>query len=143
MKTLSRYTGALGFLTLLLLFSFSTAQAQSTTPETVVVKMVAKGPGVWRFDPQTVSVKPGDTLRFEQTDVAPHNVQFKGMPKGAKLDDLLVGPFLLAPGQTYDLVMDDRFVPGEYQYVCTPHEMLGMKGSFKVVGESPIQATHK
>jgi len=143
MKTLSRYTGALGFLTLLLLLSFSTAQAQSTTPETVVVKMVAKGPGVWRFEPQSVSVKPGDTLRFEQTDTAPHNVQFKKMPKGAKLDDLLVGPFLLAPGQTYDLAMDDRFVPGEYRYVCTPHEMLGMKGSFKVVRESPIQATHK
>ncbi len=132
----------LPFLALLIL-SFTTAQAQNRTPETVIVNMVSKGPGVWRFEPAAVTVQPGDTLRFVQKDTAPHNVQFKDAPKGARLDDIRVGPFLLAVGQTYDLVIDDRFVPGEYRYVCTPHEMLGMKGSFKVLQVSPTHATRK
>ena len=132
----------LPFLALLML-SFTTAQAQTRTPETVVVKMIAKGPGVWRFEPAAVNVQPGDTLRFVQEDTAPHNVQFKGVPGGARLDDIMMGPFLLTVGQTYELVMDDRFVPGEYDYVCTPHEMLGMKGSFKVLQINPTHATQK
>jgi plastocyanin len=46
-----------------------------------------------------------------------------------------MGPFLLATGETYEVVIDDRFKPGTHKYVCTPHELMGMVGTITV--ESP------
>lgn len=100
----------------------------------IEVQMKDVGGGQWRFEPSAILVHPGDTVRFVQADIVPHNVQFKGQPKGAKLGKAQMGPFLLTKGETYDLIIDDRFVPGVYQFVCTPHEMLGMKGTLEVIG---------
>lgn len=33
-----------------------------------------------------------------------------------------------AKGQTYDVVIDARFTDGKYDFVCDPHEALGMHG---------------
>ena len=44
-----------------------------------------------------------------------------------------MGPFLLQKGATYDLAIDGRVAPGEYAFVCTPHEMMGMKATLTVV----------
>jgi len=98
----------------------------------VLVKMVDKGGGKWAFEPADLSAQPGDTVRFLQTDVVPHNVQFKNVPSGADLGVATMGPFLLRKGDHYDLVVDARFVSGTYAFVCTPHEMFGMKGTLEV-----------
>ena len=94
----------------------------------VIVKMVELSAASYRYQPATVTVNPGDTVRFVQTTAMPHNVEFTKTPSGAKLGSAKMGPYLTAPGQTYDVVIDSRFPGGQYRYMCTPHFALGMLG---------------
>lgn len=104
----------------------------ATEEDVVVVKMVDKSATEFAFEPATVTVSPGQTIRFVQEGMQPHNVEFRDPPSGASLDDVLMGPFLIRKGQTYELTVDDRFTEGSYPYVCTPHEAMGMKGTIVV-----------
>jgi plastocyanin len=106
------------------------------------------------FKPAKVTVQPGDTVRFVQTTATPHNVEFREVPEGATLGEKYVvpveeigtraatfpparmGPYLLEKGKTYEFVITEAFTTGTYDYVCTPHEAMGMKGKL-VVEEMP------
>jgi plastocyanin len=94
----------------------------------IIVKMVDKSTAQWRFEPETVTVTPGDTVRWVQEDDVPHNVEFREVPDDSELGDATMGPFLLNKGDTYDLVIDRRFTLGMYDYVCTAHWALGQTG---------------
>lgn len=121
----------------------STAFAQTNTePQTVVVRLVDKSSAEWRFEPSHVTVRPGDTIQWVLEDMVPHNVEFKKTPDGADLGDAKMGPFLMSKGQTYELVIDERFTVGAYNYVCTPHEAMGMKGSITVDSPNSEMSTH-
>ena len=108
------------------------APTASGSGHVIEVGMKDKGGGQWRFEPAAIQALPGDTVRFIQTDVVPHNVEFKKTPAGAKLGAAKMGPFLLTKGDTYDLVIDARFPVGPYAFSCTPHEAMGMKGTLDV-----------
>ncbi len=97
----------------------------------VEVKMVKQGSS-YAFSPASVTVQPGDTIRWLQASDAPHNVQFDSWPKGAKLGGAQMGSFLSATGETYQLVIDSRFPAGKYAYECTPHGAMGMKATLTV-----------
>ncbi len=97
-----------------------------------MVKMVGKPGGQFAFEPAAFSVQRGDTVRFVQASTAPHNVHFKKFPKGAKLGSAASGRYVIGPGATYDLVVDTRFVDGTYQFICDPHESVGMQGTLTV-----------
>jgi len=94
----------------------------------IVVQMVERVPYGIAFDPIRVHAQPGDTVRFVQAGRMPHNVEFKSVPAAVDLGELRLGPTLTSVGQTYDVVIDGRFPPGKYVYVCSPHEVLGMAG---------------
>lgn len=134
--TLSAFPIHLGILSLTTVLFITTsdalAQVAESGPQMVVVKMVDKSSAQWRFEPAEVTVKPGDTVRFVLEDAVPHNVEFKKVPKGTKLGEARMGPFLMTKGETYDIVIDGRFAAGIHEYVCTPHEPMGMKGTIKV-----------
>lgn len=98
----------------------------------VIVKAVEVSATSFRFEPAEVSVLQGDTVRFVQTSNMPHNVEFTSTPKGSKLGAAKVGPYLAVVNQTYDVVIDARFPPGQYKYICAPHVSLGMKGTISV-----------
>lgn len=117
--------------------------AKGDSPTAVVVEMVDKGGNTWRFTPADVEVSRGDTLRFVQKDVVPHNVEFRETPDDAELGEAQMGPFLTQKGETYELVIDERFSTGKYRYVCTPHVAQGMKGRFKVVHSEPPITTER
>jgi plastocyanin len=116
---------------LLLLFTASRASPQGV-PHLIVVKMVDKPGSQFAFEPSTVAVQRGDTLRFLQSSSAPHNVHFEKTPKGAKLGAATTGPYLIGTGKTDDLVIDARFTDGTYEFVCDPHESIGMRGTLTV-----------
>lgn len=117
---------------------------------TVEVEMVD-----FAFRPATVTARPGDTIRFVQTTTSPHNVEFRDVPDDATLGEEYVvpveeigtraavyppprmGPFLVQEGETYEFVVTGAFAPGEYGYVCTPHEPMGMTG--KLIVEKPTE----
>ncbi len=101
------------------------AGAQAQAAETVV-KMLNKGQnGVMVFEPELVTVAPGDTVRFVPTDKG-HNVEsLKGMlPDGA-------APFA---GKFNEEIVVAFAEPGVYGYQCRPHYGMGMVGAV-VVGE--------
>lgn len=85
------------------------------------------------FEPADLTVRPGDVIRFTQKGIQPHNVEFRKVPKGVDLGDTRMGPFLVKKNDAYELRIDARFKPGTYEFVCTPHELMGMKGRFTVV----------
>ncbi|MEJ2216569.1 MAG: plastocyanin/azurin family copper-binding protein [Gemmatimonadota bacterium] len=105
--------------------------------DTVVVKMVDKSPSSFAFEPAHVTVHSGDVLEFVQTATTPHDVVFTKVPSGVDLGSRKVGPFLTQPGQTYDLTINDAFKPGHYDFVCLPHQALGMKGALDVEATGP------
>lgn len=84
------------------------------------------------FQPTQLTVRQGDVIRFEQVGDMPHNVEFKKTPSGVDLGDTRMGPFLVAKGTVYEIRIDDRFEPGVYTFICTPHEQMGMKGMITV-----------
>lgn len=111
------------------------AQSSSGAPKgrVVTVKMLDKSATEFVFEPAQVTVNPGDVVRFVQTGIMPHNVEFRDVPDNAALGDAKTGPYLTAPNQTYDVAIDERLPKGTYGFVCVPHESLGMKGSIIVV----------
>lgn len=86
----------------------------------------------YTYDPADIVARSGDTVRFIQESTMPHNVEFTETAPGARLGDARVGPYLIAQPETYDLVLDQRFPPGSYAFLCTPHQTLGMKGTLVV-----------
>ena len=98
----------------------------------ITVKMADAPGGQFVFQPAAITAQRGDTVRFVQASSAPHDVDFKKVPKGAKLGAESTGPYVMTPGQTYDLVIDSRFVDGVYEFVCDPHESVGMHGTLTI-----------
>lgn len=117
--------------TLVLAAAIGAAAALSPTDaaaqKVVIVKMVDKSPTEYVFSPAMVTVKPGDVVRFVQTATTPHNVDFK-----QDIGEGKTGEYLTTPNQTYDVKIDGRFKPGTYDFVCVPHEAMGMIGRITV-----------
>jgi plastocyanin len=107
--------------------------APSASPHMIVVKLVEKGGAMpYGFEPATTVAQRGDTVRFIEAAGVMHNVHFTKQAPGAKLGGAATGPYLTTKGQTYDLVIDARFAAGRYEFVCEPHEAIGMKGTLVV-----------
>ena len=98
----------------------------------------------YSFEPKEITIKSGDKVRFSLTDGGPHNVSFNSVvapdatkiPAGAKMvlegEGKLVGAFLQVPGQSYEIAFNKNLPVGEYNFVCDPHTVLGMKGKITV-----------
>lgn len=107
--------------------------AAAPGPHMLVVKLVEKGGAMpYAFEPAITVAQRGDTLRFIEAAGVMHNVHFTNQAPGAKLGAAATGPYLTTKGQTYDLVIDARFTEGRYEFVCEPHEAIGMKGTLVV-----------
>lgn len=116
--------------------------ARAEAPPTVhEVKMLLDGAN-GRFDPEHITIKRGDRIRFVTVSGGPHNVAFdaaktpeaaKG-PLGAGMPDQiapLAGPLVMANGDSYTVSFAN--VPaGTYEYTCMPHVAMGMKGKITV-----------
>ena len=108
-------------------------KASPTGSHLLVVKLVEKGGAMpYAFEPAITVAQLGDTVRFIEAAGVMHNVHFTKQASGAKLGGAATGPYLTTKGQTYDLVIDARFAEGRYEFVCEPHEAIGMKGTLVV-----------
>ncbi|HIK32699.1 MAG TPA: plastocyanin [Oscillatoriales cyanobacterium M59_W2019_021] len=90
---------------------------------TVEVKMGADS-GLLAFQPAEVKIKAGDTVKWVNNKLAPHNVVVEGHP------ELSHKALAFSPGETFEATFSD---PGTYTYYCEPHRGAGMVG--KVVVE--------
>jgi len=111
------------------------------TGQTVDVKMVLDGAN-YRFDPASITIHPGDGVRWTMVSGGPHNVSFwaDSIPSGAQSVlqanmpnqmTPLVGPLLMNPNETYTVSFAGA-PTGVYKYYCTPHLAMGMKAQVTV-----------
>jgi plastocyanin len=116
--------------------------AATTTGPVVEVKMTGNGSTRAAYEPSSITVPAGATVRFINVSGGPHNVTFwpDSIPAGgaAALQagmkntvDNLTGPFLTQPNETYDVSFAGA-PKGTYKGYCTPHLTLGMKIAIKV-----------
>lgn len=119
----------------------SAAPAATGTGTVHEVSMELKD-GKYVFIPVTLTIKPGDTVKWINTSGGPHNVAFfkDKIPAGAaevlnaampnKMQDL-AGPFLIEEKAAYEVSFINA-PAGQYSYTCQPHEMLGMNATLTV-----------
>lgn len=116
--------------------------APATTGATVNVDMVLEGT-VYKYVPAEIKVKAGDVIAFKNVSGGPHNVAFdpKGIPAGsesaidAALGSNKMGPLtgsLVVEANGVYTVNTTGFPAGKYNFFCTPHVALGMKGVLTV-----------
>ena len=135
MRRLPALVSAFSIGALLILSPRADGQTAATRspPHVLPIKMVLRPGSIpYAFEPATTTARRGDTLRFIEASGALHNVRFTKQAPGAKLGALATSPYLTEKGQTYDLVIDQRFAVGTYEYVCDPHAAIGMKGTLIV-----------
>jgi len=116
--------------------------AATTTGPVVEVKMTGNGSTKAGFEPSSITIPAGATVRFTNVAGGPHNITFwpDSVPAGgaAALQagmkntvDNLSGPFLTQPNETYDVSFANA-PKGTYKGYCTPHLTLGMRLTIKV-----------
>ena len=128
----------------------TTAAAPATTPaaapapvtgKTVEVKMIGDDKG-YRFEPANITIKAGDGIKFINVTGGPHNVSFDPatLPAAAKTALTanmpnqmmeLSGPLMSTPNEAY-IVSFANVPAGKYDFHCTPHLAMGMKGTITV-----------
>ena len=115
--------------------------AAPITGVTHEVKMIGDASG-YRFDPVDITIKQGDGIKFVFVNGGPHNVAFDAATlsaeaKAALLANMpeqqgeLAGKMLLAEGETYTISFAG-LPTGKYEYVCTPHIAMNMKGTITI-----------
>lgn len=101
-------------------FFLSVAPASA---DTVTVKMGADN-GMLAFEPSTVTIKAGDTVKWVNNKLPPHNVMFEGAAANKSHDQLM-----FSPGESFEVTFDEA---GTYSYYCAPHRGAGMAGKVVV-----------
>ena len=112
------------------------------TGKTWEVKMVGDG-NAYKFVPADLTIRAGDGIKFTVVSIPPHNVAFdpalvpadvKGQldaNMGANKLGELSSALLLNIGDAVTISFAG-IKPGKYDFHCTPHLAMGMKGSVTV-----------
>jgi plastocyanin len=111
--------------------------AMPATGTTHEVKMLGDEKG-YRFEPANITVKAGDAIKFTMVSGGPHNVAFDAaaIPAAGKgqLDanipnkmSELASQMLINPNEAVTISFAG-VAPGAYNYHCTPHLAMNMKG---------------
>jgi plastocyanin len=111
------------------------------TGTTHEVKMIGDGTG-YKFEPADITIKAGDGIKFVLVSGGPHNVAFDpaAVPAAAKAQltanmpeqaGELSGKMMLNANESYTISFAG--IPaGTYDYHCTPHLAMNMKGKITV-----------
>lgn len=121
------------------------ATAATAAPATGTVheiKMIGDDKG-YRFEPANLTIKSGDAIKFVGVSGFPHNVAFHGATLSAAVKSQLDANFgtaragelmstmYVAAGEGFTLSFAN--IPaGQYEYNCTPHLAMNMKGVITV-----------
>ena len=95
----------------------------SVSAQTVEIKLGTDA-GMLAFEPNTVNISPGDSVKFINNKLAPHNAVFEGH------EELSHADLAFAPGESWETTFTDA---GTFEFYCEPHRGAGMVG--KVIVE--------
>ena len=110
---------ASAFFALLIVMALGVSSVQAKTVE---VKLGTDA-GMLAFEPSSVSISAGDTVKFVNNKLAPHNAVFDGN------DDLSHPDLAFAPGESWERTFSTA---GTYDFYCEPHRGAGMVGKVTV-----------
>ena len=115
--------------------------AAPATGKTHEVKMIGDASG-YKFEPANTTIKQGDAVKFIMVSGGPHNVTFQNVTdaaakaqldanmQGAKMGELS-SQMLMTPNEAY-VVSFAKVPAGTYNFICTPHQAMNMKGAITV-----------
>lgn len=117
------------------------ATAAPITGTTHEVKMIGDEKG-YRFEPANITIKAGDGIKWVMVSGGPHNVAFDPatVPADAKAQLVanmpnqtseLSSPMFMNANEAYTISFAG-VKPGTYNYHCTPHLAMNMKGVITV-----------
>ncbi len=120
----------------------ATGTAMPITGKTWEVKMIGDG-NAYKFEPADLTIKAGDGIKFTVVSIPPHNVAFDPalVPADAKaqLDANMGANKLGELSSSLLLNIGDAVTisfagvkPGKYEFHCTPHLAMNMKGTVTV-----------
>lgn len=122
-------------LTILLVVSSFAIFSESAAAETYTVKLGADN-GSLAFQPKQITIHPGDTIKWVNNKVPPHNVVFDPAKNPAKDKDLAKTlshkKLLMTPGQSQETTFAADAPVGDYTFYCEPHRGAGMVGKVTV-----------
>ena len=118
---MSRKLGLLIAAVALVVSSFFVA-VNPVAAETYEVKMGTDA-GLLGFEPKELTISAGDTVKWVNNKLAPHNAVVEG---NASLSHK---GLVFAPGESFTTTFNE---PGEYTYYCEPHRGAGMVGKIIV-----------
>lgn len=125
----------LAVLTILLVVGSFTIFTPSASADTYTIKL-GSDKGALAFEPSKLTVKPGDTIKWVNNKVPPHNVVFDAAQNPAKSGDLAKSlshkSLMMSPGQAEETVIPADAPKGEYTFYCEPHRGAGMVGKLTV-----------
>ncbi len=102
-----------------LVFNAALASAETYTV------LMGSNSGQLAFEPSTLTIKAGDTVKWVNNKAFPHNVIVDGQ------DALSHKKLIQKPKQSVETTFNEA---GEYSYYCAPHRGAGMVGKITVSG---------
>ncbi len=119
-RSLSAVICAVVMVAATLLFAVAPASAATT-----MVKMGADS-GMLAFDPANITISSGDTVKWVNNKLPPHNIVFES----ADASKYSHSQLMFSPGEEYSATID--LPAGDYTYYCEPHRGAGMVGKITV-----------
>lgn len=115
--------------TIALLVTSFFASVAPAAAETYTIKMGSDS-GLLQFEPSSLKIKAGDTVKWVNNKLSPHNVVVDGTKTDKdQATKLSHKNLLFAPGESYESTFAE---PGTYSYYCEPHRGAGMVGTIVV-----------
>jgi plastocyanin len=107
------------------------AVVSRTSPVAQATIKLGSDSGGLVFVPDSVTVKSGETVQWQNNAGFPHNIVFDedNVPDGVDVGSISREDYLNAPGETYEIKFDKA---GTYGYYCEPHRGAGMQGKIIV-----------
>lgn len=126
---------SLAFLTVTLVVGSFFAVVSPAAAETFTVKMGSDS-GMLMFEPANITIHTGDTVKWVNNKLPPHNIMFdeKQVPNADKelATKLSHSQLLFSPGESYEIAFTGDLPAGSYTYYCAPHRGAGMVGKITV-----------
>ncbi len=91
----------------------------------------------YEFSPASITVSRGDTVRW-QWESGSHTVTSGASSQPADDPGALFDASINSVNTDFSYVFD---TPGDYPYFCRPHELMGMRGSVTVTGDTAFVRT--
>lgn len=107
------------------------APAPAATGKVIEIKAISEGANNY-FEPNKIEAKRGDRIKLVLVSGV-HNMAWPAAKNPAGVELPAATEMLQLPGQAVEIPI--TMPEGHYNFICVPHEALGMVGTLEVEGD--------